>query len=266
MLTGGGAVLENKIQILTKLGITGMQAKTYIFLDALGKAHAKTLSRLCKLPKQDIYKTLAELYEIGLVEKTLTRPVEFRAIPPDKCLSLLIQRQKQVNSEIEQVAKKVLASPSKVLLKNDESGVKQLLLVPRREPTLYKALDLINSARHTICVVSPHQNLFPWIDKENKAIEKALARNVTMRLITDTQNSPKPPDELRRIFQNGVSPQIRYLNHSPAASFGIYDYKKLILELSTTDGFVGSDVIVTENPSMIEMASTYFKVMWTQAK
>jgi sugar-specific transcriptional regulator TrmB len=263
---GDKAALESKTQVLAKLGLTSMQAKLYACLHASGKTQAKTLSNLCRLPRQDIYKTLAELYEIGLLEKTLTRPVEFKAISTSQCFSILIQRRKQKNSEIEQLAKEVLRIPEKRPLIKDSSDSASLLLVPKREPTLIRARNLIDSAQSSICVVSPHQNLFPWIDKEAKAIEKALTRHVKVRFVTDSQGGTSNPKEAYRIFQNGISPEIRFVERPPTASFGIYDGKRIILELSTNDGFLGSDTLVTENASLVDMATAYFQVMWRQAK
>jgi sugar-specific transcriptional regulator TrmB len=242
-----------------------MQARVYICLHALDKGHAKTLSRLCKLPRQDVYKTLSELYEIGLVEKALTRPIEFRAIPTDRCLSLLTERENKKYNEIKRSAAKVFSAPLKTSLTKQDSFSAQILLIPKKEPTHFKARDLINLAQQSICVISPHQNLFPWIDEDAKEIRKALERRVNVRFITDSQNGNNRSHWSSQTFQGALSPVVRYLEHSPSVSLGIYDDKKLIFELSAAEGFLGSDVIVTENPSLVDMAATYFRVKWDQA-
>ncbi len=265
MQNGELANLEGKIHILTKLGLTSMQARVYIYLQALDKGHAKTLSRLCKLPRQDVYKTLGELYEVGLVEKALTRPIEFRAIPTARCLSLLTQRENERYDEIKKTAKKVFDTPLKMPLAEENSDPAQILLIPKKEPTHFKARDLINEAQQSICVISPHQNLFPWIDEDAKEIRKAIERHVTVHFITDSQNGNNRSRWSSQTFQGSNSPVIRYLDHSPSVSLGIYDGKKLIFELSAAEGFLGSDVIVTENPSLVDMAATYFRVKWDQA-
>ena len=265
MLNGEQTALENKIQVLTKLGITSMQARIYICLYASGKTQAKTLSSLCRLPRQDVYKTLNELYDIGLVEKALTRPVEFRAIPASRCISLLISRKKKRNKEIEQSARIMFSSSAERSFENKDADFAQILLVPKREPVSLKARDMVNLAQHSICVVSPHQNLFPWVQEDSKEIEKALARQVKIHFITDSNGNKDPPSEFHGIFRNGSTPEIRHVPHPPAVSLGIYDHKKLILELSSTRGFLGSDVIITENPSLVDMANKYFQLLWNQA-
>lgn len=259
------ADLDSKIQVLTKLGLTAMQARIYICLYSAGKAQAKTLSRLCNLPRQDVYKTLNELYETGLVEKALTKPIEFRGIASSKCISLLVERQKQRCKGMEQQAKKAFRTQTKNPEINEAPSSVQILMVPKKEPTLFRAKNMVNSATQSICVVSPHQNLFPWIHKESKAFENALKRGVIVRFITDAHNGTKGSNGSYRIFRSELSPEIRYLTYPSQVSFGICDHKKLILELSAHLGFLGSDVIITENPSLVDMATTYFEVMWSQA-
>ena len=218
------------------------------------------------MPRQDVYKTLNELFEIGLVEKKLIKPVEFRAIPVDRCLSLMIERRKRKNHEIEELAKRIVfASPKKpVTIEREDSS--QIILIPKKEPIAFKARDMINCAQKTICVISPHQKIFPWIYRDLKPLRKALARNVRIRFLTDSKWNEEQKQNYWLTQSNGHRPKIKYLPFLPKVSLGVYDSRELILELSATGGFLESEVIVTENLSLIDMAINYFQLMWSQAE
>jgi sugar-specific transcriptional regulator TrmB len=218
------------------------------------------------MPRQDVYKTLNELFEIGLIEKKLIKPVEFRAIPVDRCLSLIIERRKKKNHEIEEMAKKiVIASPKKqVTIEREDSS--QIILIPKKGPIGLKARDMINRAQKTICVISPHQKIYPWIFKDLKPLRKALARNVRIRFLTDSKWNEEQKQNYWLTQVSRHLPQIKYLPFPPNVSLGVYDSRELILELSANGGFLESEVIVTENLSLIDMAIKYFQLMWSQAE
>ncbi len=257
--------LESKVQALNKLGVTSMQARIYTLLQISGKLKAKTLTTLSKLPRQDVYKTLSELYEIGLVEKTLTKPFEFKAIPAEKCIHLLVTRRKQNNSEIEATARKIFSSTKKPTIKErDDSS--QIVLIPRKEPIFYQATAIFRRAQETISAISPHWKILPWIHKGSRHLDKILARNVQVRFITDTHPDMKQLHKSYRFFSGECCPEIRYLSSVPTASFGLCDRRKLMLDLSSTGGFLESEAIVTENPSLVEMANRYFELLWSQSE
>jgi sugar-specific transcriptional regulator TrmB len=257
---------EAEIQALINFGLTATQARVYLWLNILGKSKAKTITKSSGISRQDVYRVLAELFEIGLVEKTLSSPTEFNAISGTNCISLLLQQRKKETLQMRNAASKIIGALTKKTIEKSGDQTSQLILVPEGYSILFKAQDLIEQAQITICSISPSQNLFPWIDNESKSFGKALSRKVRIRVITDlNRNKNQMPPTLLALEKNPFF-QIRYLKSPPNVSFGVYDDRKLILELSATSGFLGSQTIVTENPCLIDMATNYFKFKWNQAQ
>lgn len=258
-------VFENRIQCLTKLGLTYTQARIYTLLESFDKSQAKTLTYLSKLPRQDVYKTLDELYELGFIEKELTKPVTFRAIPAKKCLSILIQNRKNKIIEIEEIAKKAFTSVDKKNVLTETRTLKNSILSLKKESILLETSKMINNAKESIWVLSASQKLFPWLLTDKKLLRKALDRKVKIQLITNQDDIDLTRKALLKLNNNSYF-EIRYLPFSPETSFGIYDKKTMIFELEATNGFLDAETIITDNPSAVNVATNCFQFLHNQSK
>ncbi len=70
---------EGKVQTLTELGLTGRQARVFLNLLKCESSTARALSMSSDLARQDTYKVLDELQELGLVEREISVPTKFTA-------------------------------------------------------------------------------------------------------------------------------------------------------------------------------------------
>ncbi len=80
-------------QALMHLGLTNSQAKVYLALLRLGADNkGTTIAKFADVPRQDVYRLLDELQQIGIVQKTFARPATFRNVPPEETASILLER------------------------------------------------------------------------------------------------------------------------------------------------------------------------------
>ena len=258
-------ISEEGIGILVKLGLTSTQAKIYLSLVTLGKSRAKTLAKVSMISRQDVYQTLSELFEMSLIEKAVTKPTEYQAIPPKIGLELLKQRRNKANTEINQEAQRIFEGFEK-RSKDSNSENPHMLLVPKEEPVLRRAQNLVKYACESIRVITPSQKMAGWIYDETDSFKDALKRKVKLQFIVDFPQNRSSWQKTLKPFEGEPLFEIRYISEPPIASFGIYDGKKILLELSATGNYLGSQVIVTENPCIVEMASSHFQLTWHQAK
>ena len=258
-------ISEEGIGILVKLGLTSTQAKIYLSLLSIGKSDAKSLTKFSMISRQDVYQTLSELFELSLVEKVVVKPTKYQAIPPKVCLEVLMQRRNRATLEINQSAKKIF-SEFKKRSEISEKENPEILLVPKEEPVLLNAQDLVKCTRETIRVITPSQKMSAWIQDETSSFLNALKRNVKFQFITDFPKNKESWQKTLAPFENEPNFELRYISDPPLASFGIYDSEKMLLELAADGNYLGSQVIVTENASMVEMASSHFEVMWSQSR
>ena len=80
---------EEHIQTLTNLGLSFLQAKTYLNLAKLEKADVRTISTISNVARQDIYRIMPTLEKLGLAEKILGKPNMYKANPIKEGVSLL---------------------------------------------------------------------------------------------------------------------------------------------------------------------------------
>lgn len=92
---------EEDAETLAAIGLTSTQAKVYLTLASLRQAKARTIYKNSGVPRQDIYRILTELEGKSLVEKIIAAPTEFRAIPLQDGLSVLLKHKAHEYKEIE---------------------------------------------------------------------------------------------------------------------------------------------------------------------
>jgi len=63
---------DEEIELLTKLGLTSLQARVYLALDKIKIETAKGIANITEIDRANIYRILSSLQSIGLVEKKLT--------------------------------------------------------------------------------------------------------------------------------------------------------------------------------------------------
>ena len=83
---------EDDVKILLDLGLSHRQASVFLVLARLKSSNARTIATASKQPRQDVYKVLDELLQLGLIEKELSAPTKFTTIPIHDACSLLLRR------------------------------------------------------------------------------------------------------------------------------------------------------------------------------
>ena len=84
--------------LLSDLGLSRIQAKIYLALLKLGiDSKAVSIFKYSGVARQDVYRVLCELQQIGIVEKIISKPVRFRAIEPKKAVALLLKKRRTLS-------------------------------------------------------------------------------------------------------------------------------------------------------------------------
>ena len=226
--------------------------------------NAKKVSNDSKTPRQDTYRVLNELFTLGLVEKLLIKPVEFRAIPLNDGLNLLLDRRNEATRELRNESLRIINSLNSIRLEESEEEHK-LILISSRETILTETKKLLTAVQKSLCVLSPPQNFVPWVFAHQELFEEASRRKVKVRFITVRT---KHDDLLKtlKITSKNTNYEIKLVPNAPEVSFGIYDKKSVIFELSAKEGFLKSQVIISDNPCLVELASLAFESVWNKCE
>jgi len=259
-------VNSDEIRLFNDLGLTSTQAKIYLHLNSIGNATAKKIVDTAKTPRQDTYRVLNELFSLGLIEKKITKPVEYRAVPPEECLKILIYTRNEETKKIENEAARIISTlnfASKEI-SVDESDL--FLIGGRSKKGIFLNLEkLFSELKESLFVLSPFENLYPWLFNQEKIFQDTLKRGVKINLITTSTNDAA----LLKFFKEEQKKQlfeVRFVSSKPKVSFGIYDKTRVLCELSLEESFLQSKALITGNSCLLELFLHYFDSVWNKAK
>jgi sugar-specific transcriptional regulator TrmB len=249
------------------LGLTLVQARVYLALVESGRSRISAIAKISKVARPDIYRTLSKLQELGLVEKIIETPLEYRAIPMNEGLSLLLE------TKTEQYEK--LRSETRILLhtaKMQKPGKKkhitgpQFVLIPQGKTVIERIKTAIEKAQLSIDLVLSWKRFSHGIASDfAESIEIAWAKNVKTRFIIESPLKSKTAEQLIQFCKAKPSCQIRFTRNHPRTVFGIYDKKEVFVIVFSKTGLPGSPALWSNNPSLIALADDYFEKLWFTA-
>jgi sugar-specific transcriptional regulator TrmB len=211
---------ENLVKELTRLGLTENEAKTYIALLRLRQAPARSIAKLANIPRQEIYRVLPKLEELGLVESIVTKPEQFVAISPSKALSELIDHLK------EKFAREISSlEENRTRLENElerTEGRSAGLLLP--EPVHFvlisgrhlingKIQEMLEKAKQSVLWASPKLEVKRAIIYDrDEMLRKCARRGVKVKILTDVaEDNIKEVGKLSRFAEVRHVPNITSL-------------------------------------------------------
>jgi sugar-specific transcriptional regulator TrmB len=252
-------ILNEDVQDLTFLGLSVRQAKCYLALAHAGRSSIKTISKTSQIARQDIYRVVSDLEELGLVEKILTAPVEYEAIGIDNCVAVLLQRTTKENLTLQKCAKKLVTKLMKYDAKTWQGKERRIVFIPSAEfiPELRKATEALQKSWDSFFSAED----FKLFTSMGKVFKKAVERNVKFRHII---YEPEESATLLRIDRSLTKTscwEIRYVRTPNPLSMAILDEDEVIL--SVDPGRLEKTAwLRTTSPCIIEMAQTYFNLLW----
>jgi sugar-specific transcriptional regulator TrmB len=258
---------NEEIQALTKLGLTVLQAKVYLTLAKSGKTTIKIISQASKIDRSDVYRIVSKLQEKGLVEKIITTPNTFKAVPIHDGLPMLLRRKAEEYNEIEAKAKELLQKYEK---NNEEKPLQedvcQFILVPKKEASRRKFTNAIENTQ-TSCDMILHWECFRYgMTEDTETWKKAVEKGVKIRFIVYKSEDEKAVSRIVQILKKKGSFKVRYIFTPPPTTISIFDKKETIITISPTPHPRETPNLWSNNPSLIAIFQDYFELMWRASK
>ena len=100
-------VEQEAAEVLMSLGLTYQQTKVYLATCNLDHGSVKLISQSAQIARSEVYRAIAGLQKIGIVEKVIANPIEYKSLPLVTSLQMLVLRKKQEINALEQKARKV---------------------------------------------------------------------------------------------------------------------------------------------------------------
>jgi len=251
------------VDVLHQLGLTNYQAKVYLSLFRNGESATKQISRFTALNRGNVHNTLNELLKLGLVEKIISNPAKYKAIPMEDVVSVLIAEKTREFTRIQTQAEELIfqtkTNSNKTECNTDEN---ELILVPAKR-LLLLGKKTFNETIHSIEVIASHKKFHSWITRHIDPNLDALKRGVKIRVIV---NKPEPgyilPDA-RNALMSDPNFKLKYTPTMPKSHFSIYDDKTVLCNTSTSNELEDSPSYLSKNPCIVSAFKELFELQWS---
>ena len=259
-------VLHEEVHILTKLGFTETQTKLYLTLRKIGKANGRTLAKHAKVPRTVVYRVLDELQYKGMVEKEITQPYTFRAIPIQAGLKLLL---KQKIDEDEEIRKETVIFLRKATKEGEKSSHEQnykLVMIERKERIIQRVKQLHDNAKLCVDLLTTLQRLLQFLHETYCNMEEALLRGVQYRVVLDSFYNKTGLQTNLRALLSKPNFSLRLSNSALSVNAIVFDAKEACFCFYPSQPVQNSPIIWTNHPSFLAMYQNYFETVWQSAK
>jgi sugar-specific transcriptional regulator TrmB len=254
---------DESTKTLTGFGLNRSQARSYLTLLDIGIASVKDVAKNSNIARPDTYRALSDLQEFGLVEKLITFPTKFKALPITDAISVLMLRRNKETAELGKKATTLMRSLSERNLHIQRSEDNQLTLILGGDAITAKLHKIMQNSKKRICVICPKKDFFQCRQFISETLQETVGNRLTIMLITENHVGPREPKEIRDLKKN-PNFQVKYLEGMPTVCFAVFDQKEVIIINTPEIEYSNSSVIWSNTPCLIELAKNYFEHLWNQ--
>ena len=256
---------DEEMRMLVDLGLTLLQAKTYLAVAELREAPIKTIAKASNVARQNIYQTMLSLQELGLVEKILEVPVKYRAIPLKQAADILLHKKTEEYLKIEAEAEELEKIPEQVPHYPDDHH--EFVLIPQKEGHWRRVEEGIKNARKTVHTLMTYHSdeKTPEVRDLPKALQDAIARGVRVRVISNQPMKTGIQQATSNIKLNGFY-EVRFSPTPIPVMFCVIDGKEVFFATEPTRDPNATGALWTTNPGLVMVVEEFFKRVWRKSK
>jgi len=248
------------LSIFTHLGLTPRQAEVYLTICKLEKATVKTIAKKLQIARAEIYRAIPSLEKLGLIERIITTPTAFRAIPLADGLSILLQRDVQKHKEIQAEADVFVKTFKQNNVKESNQEEEELALISQGgySPDFEKRLNNLQTSLDGIAIW--HYLRGHCLDYR-ESFKRAIERGVKMRHITHIPKGEVIP-EVFCALKDMSSFDVKFVSAPPPTSFAIFDKKEVGIVTSHKGLTSECTILLSNNPNLVKIFQDYFELKW----
>ncbi|MGE5187465.1 MAG: TrmB family transcriptional regulator [Betaproteobacteria bacterium] len=261
--------LNEQVSTLTELGLSITQAKIYLALVKTENQTAQAISKLSTISRPDVYRVLNQLQDLGMVEIIIAKPEEFRALPIDEGVSMLLQRRKNETRELQNKGFRLVQNVKQRLetsADGKERGRREFIFIPSKTSAYTRSERLLRGLEKSIYFVGLTKSMSAWLAQYSKEMEAALSRGIDCRMILPTSPANDKfwaPFEKLRKYPNF---KVRSISRAPTAGFSIWDEKEILITTSSLETPLSAATLWSSNRGLIELCADYFGCLWQKSK
>ncbi len=255
------------IQTLRGFGLTFLQAKVYLTLLKKGQSTVKKIAENASIARQEAQRVTAELQSLGLVEKILVNPTEFKPVPINETVSFLVKRREKSSLELEQKAKKILEDFKNTQVERlTEEKTAEFVITSGKEAIIRHSRMVVDKTEESCDIINGLWENVGYASSlfKNQTLE-ALKRQVKIRIVSEKLPEQQSAQKIYEHCMPYPNFRIKFISSSLPAMIGIYDKKELLVYTSPEKLIGDSPMLWTNSRALIFSVQTYFNKLWKQA-
>lgn len=258
---------EKAKQTLLKLGLSVLEAKTYIALIKYGILTSKKLSELTKMSQPDTYRVLSKLQKKGLIEKIIKKPLQFKAVPINLGTAFLLERKKMEHEDLKARTNHLLQEIRKSPLPQPlETETSHFVMIPQRQTVVRRIRDAIDKTRKSVDIFLSWKRFSVGITSTFvESAQKAWDRGVKFRIVVEIPDKTVAMERALQLCRKSPLCNVRFIFGPPKTVLGIYDKKETFIIVNPTKGLFDSPALWSNNQSLISVVQDYFETLWLTA-
>jgi len=263
---------ENNTRALSDLGLSTNQTKVYLCVLRTGGMRFQDIEKVTKIAREDIYKIVPKLEEMGLTERVLGHPTMVRALPVEIALANLIKVEKNsftdrmfaLEESTWEFMKRYKSMDTKKTEVRGEEG--NFVLLTQKNAIVNKGTEMIKDARDRIDAIYSEAQLAQFIPLFAEPLRKACSGGVETRLIAEKKaNMGAGKAVIEKDLRGCKTLNLRYADH-PTSHCIIVDYKQALSATSSKGYFAESSHLWTDNKGIVELLAVNFDGLWQSAE
>jgi sugar-specific transcriptional regulator TrmB len=261
---------DKNVEMLRDFGLTTNQAKVYLAIVRFGLASIGQISRLSKVRREDVYRIIPKLEELGLTERILGTPSKVRATPLGDAFSRLIKREEdaarkksaRLRIEKEEFLKHInMQKLSPPVVEGAHFAV-----VSQRDQILGRGLNMIKRAQKEVNMITSLDELMQLLTDHAPYFKAPLRRGIGIKVILGMPESFEPISRILepklQEFTSRKGPfEVKY-SSQPSGHYLITDYKEAMVATSTEGRLAENPYLWTDDKNMVELMQVNFEELW----
>lgn len=263
---------EDNIRALSDLGLSPNQAKIYLTILRTNGVSFQDISKITKISREDVYRIVPKLEEIGLTERMLGHPTTVRALPVEIALTNLIKNEKSsfatrmvaLEKSTAQFVRRYDNTETKTADASKHDG--NFILLTEKNAIVNKGTEMIIDASKKIDAMYSETRLAEFVPLFAEPLKKACSSGVEVRFIAEEKASAGIGSTLiERYLRNCKTLDLKYAP-LPTAHCVIVDHRQALSSTSPSGYFAESSHLWTDNKGIVELLAVNFESVWETAE
>jgi sugar-specific transcriptional regulator TrmB len=261
--------IEEDLDVLNELGLTILQAQTYLALTKLGRANAKTIATNSNIDRAHIYRVISSLEELKLVDKKLTVPTIYQALPLEDGIQMLLANKQEQMKNLSVLAGETVKRNKKILKEMAQAETGDFAIIPDNKMLYRKILEMYDNCQTSLDMIINTRSILKIrdaclvLDDMKKNFKVALKRGVKIRFLTYLDDGEIPYRELDSL--KGIDRlEQRYTLEKPSITLTLVDRREALLNTAVPTP-EGEPSLWAKNPTVTCIFQDFFDRRWSNS-